>query len=107
MQRNVLFRGCTRPPMFLGVPYVPFFVGAGGGLLLSMYIDLSFLASIPIVLFVMRQLARRDEMIFRLLGLRLQVRARMRNVREHEGMWICSPNLYREKPASASRPRKA
>ncbi len=99
MQKNVLFRGCTRPPMFMGVPYVPFFIGAGGGLLLSMYINLWFLLTIPVVIFVMRQLARRDEMIFRLLGLRLQVRTRMRNVRGHDGMWVCSPNLYRDKPA--------
>lgn len=99
MQKNVLFRGCTRPPMFMGVPYVPFFIGAGGGLLLSMYINLWCLLTIPVSLFIMRQLARRDEMVFRLMGLRLQVRTRMRNVREHEGMWICSPNLYRSKPA--------
>lgn len=106
MQRNVLFRGCTRPPMFLGVPYVPFFIGAGGCLLLAMYTNLFFLGLIPVVIFVMRQMARRDEMVFRLLGLRLQVRARMRNVREHDGMWVCSPNLYREKPAPGRSGRR-
>ncbi len=108
MQKNVLFRGCTRPPMFMGVPYVPFFIGAGGCLLLAMYTNLLVLLLMPVVIFVMRQMARRDEMVFRLLGLRLQVRARMRNVREHEGMWVCSPNLYRTKPASgtSARPRK-
>ncbi len=31
MHKDVLFRGCTRPAMFLGVPYIPFFIGAGGG----------------------------------------------------------------------------
>lgn len=97
MQRNVVFRGCTRPPMFLGVPYVPFFIGAGGCLLLAMYTDLRFLVLMPVVIFTMRQLARRDEMVFRLLGLRLQLRTRMRNVREHHGHWVCSPNLYRDK----------
>ena len=74
MHKNVLFRGCTRPAMFMGVPYVPFFVGAGGSLLLAMYFGLQFLLLIPIVIFVMRQMARRDEMIFRLLGLNLQFR---------------------------------
>ncbi|WMR47567.1 VirB3 family type IV secretion system protein, partial [Stenotrophomonas maltophilia] len=34
MHKNVLFRGCTRPAMFLGVPYLPFFLVAGGLLLL-------------------------------------------------------------------------
>ncbi|ARR12128.1 hypothetical protein B7L66_07585 [Xanthomonas citri pv. citri] len=43
MHKDVLFRGCTRPAMFLGVPYIPFFIGAGGGLLLGMYIDLWYL----------------------------------------------------------------
>ncbi len=106
MQRNVLFRGCTRPPMFLGVPYVPFFIGAGGCLLLAMYTDLRFLVLIPVVIFFMRQLARRDEMVFRLLGLRLQLRTRMRNVREHDGYWVCSPNLYREKSPPSQKARR-
>lgn len=106
MQKNVLFRGCTRPPMFMGVPYVPFFIGAGGCLLLAMYTNLLVLLLLPVVIFVMRQMARRDEMVFRLLGLRLQVRTRMRNIREHDGMWVCSPNLYRNKPAPGTRPRQ-
>jgi len=99
MHKNVLFRGCTRPPMFLGVPYVPFFLGAGGCLLLSMYFNLLFLFLIPVVIFVMRQMARRDEMIFRLLGLRWQFKFRVRNTKHHSGMWVFTPNGYREKPA--------
>lgn len=95
MHKNALFRGCTRPPMFMGVPYVPFFMGAGACLLLSMYFNLFFLLLIPPVIFVMRQMARRDEMIFRLLGLRLQFRTRVRNLREHDGMWVFTANNYR------------
>lgn len=85
--------------MFLGVPYVPFFIGAGGCLLLAMYINLWFLFLIPVVVFIMRQMARRDEMVFRLLGLRLMVRTRVRNLREHEGSWVFTPNAYRDRPA--------
>lgn len=96
MHKNVLFRGCTRPAMFLGVPYVPFFVGAGSVLLLAFYTNLFFLFLIPPVIFVMRQMARRDEMIFRMLGLRWQVRTRVRNVAHHDGMWVFSPNAYRD-----------
>lgn len=99
MHRNVLFRGCTRPAMFMGVPYVPFFIGAGSCLLLAMYTNLFLLLLIVPVIFVMRQMARRDEMIFRLLGLRWQVKFRTRNRSRHEGMWVYSPNSYREKPA--------
>jgi len=95
MHKNALFRGCTRPPMFLGVPYVPFFLGAGGCMLLAMYTNLFYLLLMPVVIFVMRQMARRDEMIFRLLGLRLQFRTRVRNIRENDGMWVFTPNLYR------------
>ncbi|OOG47808.1 VirB3 family type IV secretion system protein [Rhodanobacter sp. C01] len=95
MHKNALFRGCTRPPMFLGVPYVPFFLVAGGCLLLSMYFNLFYLLLIPPVIFVMRQMARRDEMIFRLLGLRLQFRTRVRNLQENDGMWVFTPNSYR------------
>lgn len=96
MHKNALFRGCTRPPMFLGVPYVPFFVGAGSCLLLAMYTNMLFLILMPPVIFVMRQMARRDEMIFRLLGLRLQFRTRVKNLQQHDGMWVFTPNSYRE-----------
>lgn len=95
MYRNALFRGCTRPPMFMGVPYIPFFLAAGGCMLLAMYFNLLFLLLTPPVVVAMRQMARRDEMIFRLLGLRLQFRARVRNVRDNDGMWMFTPNGYR------------
>jgi type IV secretion system protein VirB3 len=96
MHKNALFRGCTRPPMFMGVPYVPFFMGAGGCLLMAMYFNMLFLLLIPPVIMVMRHMAKRDEMIFRLLGLRLQFRTRVRNLPLHEGMWSFSPNSYRD-----------
>lgn len=83
----------------MGVPYVPFFVGAGGTLLFAMYSNLLWLFALPVVIFVMRQMARRDEMIFRLLGLRIQFRMRTRNIRNNDGLWVFSPNPYRKKPA--------
>ena len=81
--------------MFMGVPYVPFFLGAGGCMLLAMYFNLFYLLLIPPVIFIMRMMAKRDEMIFRLLGLRLQFRARTRNISRHDGMWVFTPNVYR------------
>jgi type IV secretion system protein VirB3 len=99
MHKNVLFRGCTRPAMFLGVPYLPFFMAAGACILLTFYINMFCLLLLPPVIFVMRQMARRDEMIFRLLGLRLQFKLRARNLKHHSGMWVFSPNSYRDKPA--------
>lgn len=81
--------------MFMGVPYIPFFMGAGACLLLAMYFNLLFLLLIPPVIFAMRQMARRDEMIFRLLGLRIQFRTKVRNLQQHDGMWLFTPNSYR------------
>lgn len=85
--------------MFLGVPYLPFFMGAGTCLLMAMYFNLFFLLLIPVVILVMRQMARRDEMIFRLLGLRIQFRTKVRNLPANEGMWMFTPNSYRDKQA--------
>jgi type IV secretion system protein VirB3 len=99
MHKNVLFRGCTRPAMFMGVPYMPFFLAAGTCILMTFYFNMFFLLLLPVVIFVMRQMARRDEMIFRLLGLRWQFKFKARNVPHHSGMWVFSPNSYREKPA--------
>jgi type IV secretion system protein VirB3 len=95
MHKNVLFRGCTRPAMFLGVPTIPFFVGAGGCFMLSVYVHFALIFLTPIVIFIMRMMARRDEMIFRLLGLNWQFRLRARNMREHEGMLVFSPHVHR------------
>ncbi|ALN91777.1 type IV secretory pathway, VirB3-like family protein [Lysobacter gummosus] len=81
--------------MFLGVPYVPFVFGAGSCLLITFYANMYFIVLLPVVIFIMRQMARRDEMIFRLLGLRLQFRFRMRNLQQHQGMWVFTPNYYR------------
>jgi type IV secretion system protein VirB3 len=86
MHKDALFRGCTRPPMFLGVPYMPFFICVGGCFLLAVYFSFFLLFLIPVIILIMRTMAKRDEMIFRLLGLRLQ---------ENDGMWVFTPNSYR------------
>lgn len=91
MHKDVLFRGCTRPAMFMGVPYVPFFIGAGACLLLAVYVHLLLLGLMPLVILGMRQVARRDEMVFRMLGLRWQLLARVRNRGLRGGDWSFSP----------------
>ncbi|MDQ7744264.1 VirB3 family type IV secretion system protein [Hydrogenophaga pseudoflava] len=91
MHKDVLFRGCTRPPMILGVPYVPFLVGAGVPLLLAMYISLYILLLIPLAILVMRMMAKRDEMIFRLVGLHLVFRFLPRNAGQYGGSWAFGP----------------
>jgi type IV secretion system protein VirB3 len=78
--------------MMMGVPYLPFFLGAGSCLLLALYVNMFFLLAAPLVIAVMRQMARRDEMIFRLLGLRWAARRRVRNIQHHAGMWVFTAN---------------
>lgn len=82
--------------MFMGVPYLPFFIGAGSCLLLGYYFNFWLLGLIPIVIFIMRQMARRDELIFRLLGLRWMFMLKARNRQHHDGMWSFSPNAHRK-----------
>lgn len=84
--------------MFMGVPYMPFFIAAGTCILLTFYIDMFCLLLLPATLFVMRQMARRDEMIFRLVGLRLQFKFKVRNLSLHHGMWVFSPVELRPRP---------
>lgn len=91
MHKDVLFRGCTRPPMILGVPYAPFVIGAGTPLILAMYFSLFLLLLIPIVIILMRVAAKKDEMIFRLVGLNLAFRFLPRNVRLYGGAWAFGP----------------
>ena len=91
-KKNIVFRGCTRPATFLGVPYIPFFIGAGSGLLMGMYFNLFFLLTIPFIILIMRQMAKRDDMIFRFLGLRLKFRLKARNREEFPDTWCFSPN---------------
>lgn len=83
--------------MFMGVPYVPFTIGAGVCILLAFYINMFCLVLLPMVIMVMRQMARRDEMIFRLLGQRLRFLVKARNRNLHGGMWVFSPNRYRDR----------
>jgi len=47
-------------------------------------------------------------MIFRLMGLRLQFKFRARNLQDHDGMWVFSPNAYRKTPPPDDyrRPKK-
>lgn len=99
MQKNILFRGCTRPPMFMGVPYIPFFIGAGIPLLMSMYFNLFYLLAIPVVIIILRQIAKHDEMIFHLWGLKLFFMLRTKNRGDRKGLLVMNPNIYRKSPS--------
>jgi type IV secretion system protein VirB3 len=84
--------------MILGVPYVPFLVGAGGPLLLAMYVSLYILLVIPLIIFVMRIITKRDEMIFRLIGLHLVFKFLPKNLGNYGGAWVFGPVKATAKP---------
>lgn len=73
MQEQPLFKGLTRPAMIFGVPIAPLFVSLGVILLFSFYTMNFFLsiACVP-VYFVLKEMTKRDNFIFRLLFLKMQ-----------------------------------
>lgn len=83
--------------MFLGVPYTPFFIAAGICLALAAYINIFLIALLPMAIFILRQIARQDEMIFRLWGLKWRFGTKVRNRGKIPNMIVFSPNLYRER----------
>lgn len=99
MHKDTLFRGCTRPATILGVPYIPFLVGAGGPLILAMYISLYLLLVIPFSILIMRLMTKKDEMIFRLIGLNLVFRFLPRNHAGYHNAWVFGPATYRKRAA--------
>lgn len=102
-----LFKGCTRPPMLLGIPMVPFVLLTGLFVLLSMYLFtlvspllalFLLLIYLPIC-FWMRLVTQRDDQRLLQLILRLRLRLRMRPVQRRWGAVTYSPHSYRRKPA--------
>ncbi|BEV13140.1 VirB3 family type IV secretion system protein (plasmid) [Asticcacaulis sp. DW145] len=81
--RDPIFKGCTRPAMFLGVPMVPFLVVSGGFLLAGvwlMYLITPLVSVFLILTYVplfltLRQITKKDDQ--RLA--QLLMRARMRH----------------------------
>lgn len=88
--RDPVFKGCTRPAMFAGVPLIPFVLVCGAGTMLAMWglvIDgwlatLSAAVTIALVL-VMRQMTSRDDQRLHQWLLRARLRAGNRN----RGFW--------------------
>lgn len=83
--------------MILGVPYVPFLVGAGGPLIMAMYFSLYLLLMIPVSILIMRFMVKKDEMIFRLIGLNLIFRFLPKNQPMYGGAWVFGPSKYSKK----------
>lgn len=93
-----LFKGCTRPAMFMGVPLVPLMFVCSGELLLAAWFTLFLLILIPVSVIVMRMIVAHDDQQFRLLGLRFKFRLQYTN--RNSALWGASsysPIAYRLK----------
>lgn len=96
--RDPVFRGCTRPAMFLGVPMVPAILLTGSAVLLAMlglfvnaYVSILIVAVyLPLYLW-MRTVTRQDDQRLNQLVLRLRLRVRMQGARRFWGALSYSP----------------
>lgn len=69
MNREIIYKGLTRPAMAFGVPLVPLFFAMAIVSFLALYINTYFLFfSVP-VWYIMREMTKKDEHIFRLFAL--------------------------------------
>lgn len=72
--RDPLFKGCTRPVLYMGVPLEPFILTIGFFVIISVWSNFFFVfMSIPVLL-VMRAMVEKDDQQFRLLGIKLRYR---------------------------------
>ena len=100
--RDPVFRGCTRPAMFLGAPMIPVILLAGTTVMVAMlglFISpLVPVAVIPIAIPVyawMRVVAKTDDQRLNQLILRVRLRARMAAGRDHWGALTYVPLSYK------------
>ncbi|OCS32906.1 VirB3 family type IV secretion system protein (plasmid) [Campylobacter fetus] len=72
MEEEVIYKGLTRPAMVFGVPIVPFFVASSAIALLSLYTTMLFLGLLAPVIFIMKEITKKDDLIFRQLFLNMK-----------------------------------
>lgn len=97
LDREIVFKGCTRPAMIMGVPIVPFVVGVGGFFLFC-FIVLSppwVLLSVP-VWWAMRMMAKEDDQRFRLIWIEW-ITIKFNPNKRIWGVASFQPVVYREK----------
>lgn len=83
-----LFKGCTRPAMFLGVPLVPLLVAGMIIILLSLWVTIFFIILLLPMILVMRWIVKSDDQQFRLLELKCLFRLVNRNY--NDSFWQAS-----------------
>ncbi len=90
--RDPVFRGCTRPAMFLGAPMIPVILVTGLailaamlGLFVSAYISIAVITVYLPVYLWMRLVTKSDDQRLNQLVMRLRIRVRMQGSRRYWG----------------------
>lgn len=97
IRRDPLFKGCTRPAMWLGVPVVPLVAVAGSVAALAIWSSVLLLGLLPPLVLAMRLIVQADEQQFRLLYLKFACRWRNANRRFWGGVSTYSPLTFQRR----------
>lgn len=102
--RDPVFRGCTRPPMFLGAPMVPIIMVTGLavlfamlGLYVSPYISIAVITAYVPIYAWMRVVTKTDDQRLNQLVLRVRMRTRMQGARRFWGALTFIPLVYKKR----------
>lgn len=102
--RDPVFRGCTRPPMFLGAPMVPIIMVTGLavmiamlGLYVSPYISIAVITAYVPIYAWMRVVTKTDDQRLNQLVLRVRMRTRMQGARRSWGALTFIPLVYKKR----------
>ena len=107
LQQDIIYKGCTRPPLLWGVPLMPLIMILMPGMLVGMVGLAYFLPMSLLALLVstsawiwMRAVTKKDDQRLLQIFLRLRLRSRQKNT----GFWGCAayaPIVYfRRHPSS-------
>ena len=100
-----IFRGCTRPATFAGVPLLPFLAVTGVFMLLTIwmfylisgYVSLFIVMTYIPILLTMREVTKKDDQRLRQLVMRLRMRHRQQKSRLLWGAVSFSPIRYKQR----------
>lgn len=97
LDREIIFKGCTRPAMLLGVPIAPFvFIIGGSFLFLFIFLNVAWTALIIPIWYCLRVIAKEDDQRFRAIGIEFITISDNRN----KNVWrlvTFQPVVYRKK----------
>jgi len=103
--RDPIFKGCTRPAMFAGVPMLPFLLVTGSFLILTVwmfYLVSGYLSLFLVIVYIpvcvtMRQVTKKDDQRLHQLFKRMQMRWGQRAGRASWGATSYAPLRYKKR----------